>query len=282
MIKLLKLRRILILILLLVFSFSLWLFSRADDNATIQFFPINKRVYFVDVGTDLQIGSRGNEYLIIANSWSKTSEKSYLRQDLNLLFQNGNLININYPWKQHTDWITSRLEAPLRTDSKYTLLSYHHAEIHDGETITSKQAVTTDDLYVISFQNNWEAFKKPINARQKEQQVKLNELISKQRDSLLDKAILELNINRDNYDVYDLDVFSLGIDKPKSITEEKWERVLGGLWEGLYRSFVLKFSSEGLYYSPPMPWILVDKNGTHLLVITQLANGSFEKLILEI
>lgn len=282
MIKLLKLRRIVILILLLVFSFSLWFFNKADDNETIQFFPINKRVNFVDAGSDLQIVSRGNRYLITADSWSKTSEKSYLRQDLNLLFKNGSLINIDYPWKQYTDWITSRLEAPLSTDSKYTLLSYHHAEIHDDEIITSKQAVTADDLYVISFQNNWDAFKTPSNARQKEQQVILNELINKQRNSLLDKAVKESNINKENYDVYDLDKFSLGKERPKSIPIEKWERVLGGLWEGLYRSYVTKYPNEGLYYSPPMPWILVDKSGTHLLVITQLANGSFEKLILEI
>lgn len=282
MIKLLKLRRIVILIFLLVFSLSFWFFNKSDDNETIQFFPINKRVSFIDLGSDLQIRTRGGEYLITADSWSKTSEKSYLRQDLNLLFQNGSLINIDYPWKQQTDWITSRLEAPLRRDSKYTLLSYHHAEIHDGEIITSKQAVTSDDLYVISLQNNWEAFRIPSNARQKEQQVKLNELISRQRDSLLGRAVKELNINKGNYDVYDLDKFSLGKERPKSIPDEKWESVLGGVWEGLYRSFVTRFSSGGLYYSPPMPWILVDKSGTHLLVISQLANGSFEKLILEI
>jgi len=279
---LLKLRRIAILILLLLFSFTLWFFNKAEDNETIQFFPINKRVSFVDLGSDLQIHSRGNEYLITADSWSKTSERSYLRQDLNLLFQNGNLINIDYPWKQQSDWITSRLEAPLREESKYTLLSYHHAEIHEDDIITSQQAVTTDNLYVISFQNRWEAFKTPSNARQKEQLVKLTELISKERESLLDKAVKELNINKDNYDVYDLDKFSLGKERPNSIPAEKWERVLGGLWEGLYRSFVIRYTNDDIYYSPPMPWILVDKNGTHLLVISQRSNGSFEKLILEL
>lgn len=245
---------------------------------TIQFFPINKRVNFVDLGSDLQIRSKNGGYVVTADSWSKTSEKSYLRQDINLLFQNGNLIKINYPWKQQTNWINSRMEVPLVGDSIYSLLSYHHAEIHDDGIITSKQSVTTDQLYVIYFQNGWEAFKEPNNARQRDSRDKLTELIISKRSVLLDKGIKELNINRDNYEVYDLDQFSLNKELPKSIPYEKWESVLGGLWEGLYRSFILQYSND---YSSPMPWILVDKSSTHLLVIYQLANGSFEKLILE-
>lgn len=280
----LKLRRILILILLLLFSFSLWYFYNIpDEKTTIQFFPIDERVTYTELGSDLQIYQMNNNYTLVAESWSKTSEKVYLRQDVSLLFRNGFLIKKNYPWKEDTDWLVNRMEDNLRAESIYTLLTFHHAEIHQNELITSKQNITSDKLYVVTAQNDLEAFKKPQNEKQQRWMKVIDNVYDEQRNILLENGIKELNINRENYEIYNLDEFSTQIKKSPIISDEQFIIILGNMWEGLYRTYVLGFSEDELrYFSPPMPWVLVDKNGTHILIIYQLANGNYEKLIMEI
>ncbi len=278
-------KKILLFIFIFVLFFLFWhWYKKPIEKTTIQFFPINQKVTFTDLGSNLEVFETNGKYRLVADDWSKTSEKVYLRQDVNLLYKNGYLVQMSYPWKENADWIVNKMEIPLqKDDSVYQLLSYHHAEIHDDDIITSKQAVTSDKMYVTYFQNNLEAFKQAKNARQVESQTKLDQFYNEQRKQLLTQALKELNINQLNYEIYDLDTFSLKRHQSKVITDENWENVLGGLWEGLYKNYVLGLSNNYLrYFSPPMPFILVDKNGTHLLVIYQQPNGHFEKLIMQI
>ena len=248
----------------------------------IKFFPIDSKVNFIDIGSRLEIYQKDARYRVVGESWGETNEKVYLRQDLNLLFQNGFLVKRSYPWKEQTAWLINKIQIFIDKASVYNLISYHHAEIHKNDVITSQQIVTNDRLYAIYFQNNWEFFRDPQNARQKEQQDQINLALTIQRKELLELAIKELNINQGNYEIFDLDTFSL--NKESRILKDKdWEKILGGVWEGIYREYVLGFSDDELsYFSPPMPWILVDKNATHLLILLQKSNRSFEKLLMEI
>ncbi|OEF99207.1 hypothetical protein BHF71_09670 [Vulcanibacillus modesticaldus] len=271
------------MVILLIGLFIWNLLQDSSDEYVIKYFPINNKIIFTDVGSSLEIFKQDKKYMVVGESWSKTNKKVYLRQDVNLLFRNGFLKQLDYPWKEQTDWIVNKLQVPLEKDSIYTLLSYHHAEIHEDSKITSSQAVTADKLYVVSFKDYWEAFKEPKNTRQKKEKEKMDRIYSNQREKLIAKAIKELNINQSNYDIYDLDAFSLKKVNSKVIKANQWDKVLGGLWEGLYHSYVLGFTEDELkFFSPPMPWVLVDINGTHLLVIFQHSDGRFEKLIMEI
>ncbi len=275
-------RVILFGVIIFLFATTIW-YGYRDVKSVIQYFPINKEIAFTDVGSTLKLFKKDKEYIIQADSWSKTSEKVYLRQDVNLLFQNGFLIQLSYPWKENTDWIVNKIQEPVEKDSVYTLLSYHHAEIHQDNGISMNQSVTADKLYVVYFQDTWEAFNEPQNARQKEAMEILNQAYINKRKKLFEKAIKDLNVNQMNYEVYNLDTFSLKEKPSKVITEEQWERILGGLWEGIYRSYLVGITKDELtYFSSPMPWVLIDRNGTHVLVIFQQYNGQFAKLIMEI
>jgi len=268
----------LVVIGILISLLILQLFRGVYSNKTVvQFFPLDQRVTFKDVGSKLNIFQKNNNYYIVGDNWSKTSEVVYLRQDVNLLFRNGRLIKVNYPWKEETDWLVDKIDAPLENESIYQLLSYHHAEIHQDELITSQQYVTSDRMYVINFENGWEFFKKPENARQEDEMRKLDHRVYSQRESILLEAIKELNINIDNYEVFNLATFSER-NHSNVISDQHWPTVLGGLWEGLYKTYVIR----GRGISASMPWVLVDRNGTHLLVIFQNAKGQFEKLIQQI
>lgn len=279
----LALRRLVVFVFIFLFSFIVWFFyEEPSNNSTIQFFPINQKIVFTDLGSDLQIYQKNSKFVVTADTWSKTSEKVYLRQNVILLFENGYLVNLDFPWKQNTDWLITKIEFDLNKDALLTLLSFHHAEIHDDDIITSKQAITSDKKYVFYNKNSWEIFKEPQSEEQRLQKMKLDAAYKKQRELLLEQAIRELNINKSNYEIFDLDVFSLSSKPSKYISEEQMERVIGGIWEGLYRSYILEYYNKLNQYSPPMPWILVDRNKTHLLVVFQLPNGTFEKLIMDI
>ncbi len=272
-----------LIILIVGVSVFIWYKNNIYSNV-IKFFPINNSIYFTEVGSDLEIYEQENKrYKVVGESWSQTSEKVFLRQDVNLLFQNGFLKGFDYPWEKDTDWIINKIAIPLEMDSIYSLLSYHHAEIHQNDIITSNQAVTEDKLYVSAIQNTWDAFKVPQNDLQKKQQATLTANYKKVREELLEQGLKQLNINKDNYMIYDLDTFSLKGEESGIINETQWQSVLGGLWEGLYNNYIFSYIKDELkYFSPPMPWILVDKLGTHLLVIYQQANGEFVKLIMAI
>lgn len=254
------------------------------SSTVVKYFPINNNIYFLELGSNLEIFRDGEKgYKVVGESWSRTNEKVYLRQDVNILFQNGFLKKFDYPWKKDTDWIVNKLETSLEKDSIYSLLSYHHAEIHQNDLITSNQAVTEDKLYVSTSQGIWDAFKIPQNELQKGQQEELNANYKQVREELLEEGLKQLNIDKDSYRVYDLDTFSIKGYESNIIKEEKWESVLGGLWEGLYSNYIFSFVKDELkYFSPPMPWILLDKLGSHLLVVFQKSDGQFDKLIMSI
>jgi len=269
-------------LLIFIFAVVIW-FGYRDVKGVVRYFPLNKEIVFIDLGSDLEIFQKDAGYIIQGESWSKTSKKVYLRQDVNLLFQNGFLIAMTYPWEKQTDWMVNQIQKPLKSDAVYTLLSYHHAEIHENDQISSSQAVTSDRLYVKYFQDNWDAFHQPQNARQKQMMESMDQMNQDKRKALLDQAMKELNINQINYEIYDLDTFSLQEKASKVISEEQWPIVLGGVWEGLYRSYFVRITKDQLsYFSPPMPWILIDRNGTHLLIVYQQYNGQYSKLIMEI
>lgn len=274
---------VILIVITIVFLFVFFLLGEPKEEAVVKFFPIDEKIDFTDVGSNLEIYKNEDTYNIIAENWSKTNEKVYLRQNINLVFKNGFLIRKSSPWKSQTDWIVDKIEFPLIEDNSiYTVLSYHHAEIHHDEIITSKQAVTIEKLNVIYFENSLEAFKNPKNARQKEALDKLITIYNNRRNELLEKGIKELNINRQNYDIYDLDTFSVA-STSNSKEEEKWQTILGGVWEGLYKFYIHGYSKDDLhYFSPSMPWILIDKNSTHILVIFQRSDGVFEKLLQEL
>ena len=271
--------RWLIGVLIIIITFIYLLDTENTTTETIKYFPINQSISFTDLGSKLEVYQKENVPLLVAENWSKTNKMVYLRQDVNLLFQNGKLKAMHYPWKQYTDWIVDQIKDDLSSDSVYLTLSFHHAEIHEDSIISSQHAVTTSKLYTNQFQGKNEFFKEPNNMRQEDALKKIENKLQQERANLLDQAMIELNINRDNYIIYDLDQFSM-MKGNKVISEEFWPAVLGRLWEGLYRNYVLVFSNEELqHYSPSMPWILVDQNGTHLLVIYQKINTHFEKLI---
>lgn len=272
-------------IAILLIGVSIFFWYRSHINvAVVKFFPINNNIYFLELGSDLEIYKGEEEnYKVVGESWSQTNEKVYLRQDVNLLFQNGFLKQFDYPWKKDTDWIIDKLEMPLNKNSIYSLLSYHHAEIHKNNLISSSQAVTEDKLYVGYSEGRWNIFKIPKNDFQKKEQERLISNYKQLREELLEQGLIQMNINKNSYEIYDLDSFSLEGNKSDIIREEQWESVLGGLWEGLYNNYITYYSKGELeYFSPPMPWVLLDKEGTHILVIYQKENGEFDKLIMAI
>src|SRR5699024_3141554 len=63
-----------------------------------------------------------------------------------------------------------------------------------------------------------------------------------------------------------------------SLSHKETKRVMGQLWEGLYKNYIIHITDKKSHENPHfMPLIMIDKDHTHLLVLFEL-NGEKIKL----
>ena len=81
---------------------SLYIFQSNQAKETIIFFPIDPTLYFEHASTQLLSTSSSKETYSIQWSVASTlNEPAYLRQDISLLYKNGQLESVLNKWKQH-------------------------------------------------------------------------------------------------------------------------------------------------------------------------------------
>ena len=90
--------------LILIFSaivISVYLFLSKQSEEAIIFFPIDPSYYFEHASTHLIPTQSGKKYISVQWKVASTlNEPAYLRQDISLLYKNGQLEAILNKWKQ--------------------------------------------------------------------------------------------------------------------------------------------------------------------------------------
>ncbi|MBM7569668.1 hypothetical protein [Aquibacillus albus] len=254
------------------------------EVSVIKFFPIDDSLSFHSYHTELKLLSETDqdEYDIKWTTYSNLTDPIYLRQDVSLLFSDGRLKGILSKWKENEKNIQLQTLVHGEDSSHYQTISFHHGEIHyPDDEIKSIHAMSSDELYVIdSPYTALESFDQPMNSSQKEWKKTLDHATNQQLSYHWKQLIDYFQIPKDQYIYVPLTELMSYEKKPiPGLTQEVTERVIGQLWEGLYKNYILGISETQKPVDSFIPLILFDKDGKHLMVLYQDQNGKKEQLI---
>lgn len=255
-----------------------------DEKPAITYFPPDDAVTFSEAASHLSLSSpTGNDsYEINWTSSSLSDKPMYLRQDVSLLFDNGRLLGLRSEWEQDTDRIKIREKVSREDSSFYEVVSFHHGEIHyPNDQIKSIQQMSQDQLYVIdSPASTLDSFTTPEGEFEKEWQHRLERTMKQQLLYEWQQLFAHYQIDTDAYLAVPLTSLPKYRDEPlPSMTQEQTAKIIGQLWEGLYKNYIIPAANtKGESLDSYVPIILFHKEKNHLLVLFEL-NGEKQRLI---
>lgn len=257
---------------------------KVNSLPAITYFPIDEKNTFEDAHSELEFTHRNNNdsYDVTWTSSSKSSQSMYLRQDASLLFANGRLRGIRSKWVEDTASIQLKEKLHSKDDNFFQIISYHHGEIHyPDDEIKSIQHMSHDALYVIkSATNKFNAFRSPENDEESNKKSEFDKATKKQLLYQWKQLLTHFNINEASYIAVPLThLYTYNEKELPGTTQEETDQIIGQLWEGLYKNYIVPAANTKKNTSPNyVPLILFDKDQSHLIVLFEL-NGKKEKLI---
>ncbi|SDM81567.1 hypothetical protein SAMN04488137_2053 [Fictibacillus solisalsi] len=266
--------------------FFMYHFGKEPVKESIIFFPIDNQVYFTKANTSVRLsGSTPENYTLQWNVASETNQSVYLRQDISLLYGNGVLASTMNKWKQDTKIIEESKKVSGRNERLSQSVSFHYAEIHKNEnTYRSAQAMSGQRMYVYQKGASFASFQKPQSQAERTAKTKLDVKTYSFLQKTWTGAKQFYNVTGANYySVALTDLPQYQKNPLPGFTQEQTNKIIGNLWEGLYKNYFLGVKkSNGQKVSPigsSMPLIMFSKDKTHLMVLFNLKDGEFIQLI---
>lgn len=251
----------------------------SQTETTITYFPPDETLSFIRSSTDLDMLNLTNKVKEI--KWSvnsQTNKPTYLRQDVSIVYADGKLKAIHNKWLQQADDISFH-EKLTGDEHVWQAITLHHGESHLNEdTIRSKQLMSFDTLFIKRLStNDIITFHEPHT--EQEEMIK-EELINQLHlHAYWDELMDYFNIQQNDYDMIPLTDLSKYNNKPlPNLTMKQTDQVIGQLWEGLYKNYLIPIVSAKKAVNSGIPIILLNKNHDHLLVLYDI-NGEKQKLI---
>ncbi|MFC4404214.1 hypothetical protein [Gracilibacillus xinjiangensis] len=261
----------------------LFIINENNSSEIMKYFPIDEEIQFTEASTDLSLLQQvsNDEYQIRWIISSKMPEPVYLRQDISLLYMDGNLKGIKGLWKEEERDIHLQLDFEESDSSHFQAISYHHGEVHyPNDIIKSVQSMSHDNLYVIdSPYSPLEAFQEGTTDLQKNWQETLDHATNQQLQFRWKEWIDAQQIDTNGYDLIPLTSLYIYTKQPiDGLSQEETDRVIGQLWEGLYREYILPVSNIKKTSHQIIPIILIDKTRDHLIVLFNDENNELKLL----
>lgn len=243
-------------------------FIQSKAIPAITYFPIDKQINFSRATTALNTNKIKNKNVIIWTVNSISDRSLYLRQDISLLYENGFFKGILSKWTQNTDQVELKNTFQFGSDtSLFQAISYHHGEIHlDNGQIKAIQTMSIDELF------------SPINPTDIDFNTQKNK-INKEIHAHWNTVIHDLGIQPNMYIAIPLTHLNqFDMKNIPSLTQDQTDKVIGQLWEGLYKNYIIPIISDKSNQIPHVvPLVLFDKKRSHLIVLYEL-NGKVDKL----
>ncbi|WP_257345855.1 hypothetical protein [Pseudalkalibacillus decolorationis] len=270
---------------ILVTIIGVFLYFHDNQNNKIKesiiFFPIDSSVTFTSASTTLKLLEEEDEdeYSIRWKVNSTIGKDAYLRQDISLLFEDGRLKETSSRWTEDTDKIEQEKTMMSEDSGHFEAISFHHAELHyPNDVIKSAQTMSYDQLYVIDTPlQPLESFKTPETVEDKDNKKILDHATDQQLKMVWDSLINYYNIPTDEYFMIPFTQLVMYTNHSlPGLSKEKTDKVVGGLWEGIYKNYFLGVKYEGHIESPigsTMPLLLFHKNMSHLIFLSKTASG---------
>jgi hypothetical protein len=245
---------------------------------SITFFPIDPKVTYKKAETTLDVIKTPAQTLDWKTS-STLDRKAYLRQDASLLYSNGRLVSEYHDWKQNTDTLVQEKQISIKESALLQAVTFHHAELHEKkDLIFSSQTMSERQIYIVLSNSEAKSFYTPNSSDEKEWKQKLDEQTERMLQLSWNKGVRQFSIKLDNYQAFPLSEFNRRAkDSLSGFSKAETQRVVGNLWEGLYKNYLLGIKkADGTVESPlgsTIPLILVANDKSHLLALTETAKG---------
>ncbi len=261
----------------------LLLLSQQKTEEIIKYFPLDTSIPFTEAQTKLNLlKETGNDqYLIKWESKSTIEDVIYLRQDISILFMDGRLKGMKGLWKEQEKNINLEVILEESDSSHFQAITYHHGEAHyPNDEIKSIHQMTSDHLYVIdSPYTALESFRVPASHLQEEWKETIDRTTNQQLQFTWNEWLKVSNINSKEYDLYPLiDLIQFEKQPIEGLSQEETDRIIGQLWEGLYRNYILPIANQPDTKNQMMPIVLIDKKLDHLIVLFTNENNEVETL----
>jgi len=265
-------------------------YNEPPTEESIIFFPIDPNVKFSQATTTLSLHPNkiNGQYVLGWNVSSNLDRKAYLRQDISLLFANGRLKGIASKWKENSQIIVQEKDIELKDSQLFQAISFHHGEIHENSSIKSSQKMSGDQIFVVdSAHHPLASFRTAKTSWEKEWEKVLtkttNEFVAYKTNQLIN----HYSIQTSKYHRYYLSDLINYNEKPfPGISIDKTKKIVGNLWEGLYKNYFLGIKkSDGTIVSPigsTMPAVLISKDFSHLKVLFETKDGTKMLLVQQI
>ncbi len=270
--------------LLLLFTFTWWEHLYVQkDLAIIKYFPLNQEAMFNKTDSSLTLQKQGQEneqYEVLLSTESILNQKSYLRQDFSLLFQNGRLKEYTKDWEQNTDRITQQKTVKAQESSLFQSITIHYAEIHtDNDTPTSSFKLTDSNLFVIASRYGpIKSFQNPETDEQKEWAFTLSSVSNSRLAKVLDRYTGDKKLDITKYQVIPLTKLPTeGKKLLAGYTDEKRLEITEKLWEAFYTIYISGIKKQdGTIIDPidsTIPLILRKQDTNKLIILIQDKSG---------
>ncbi|MEJ9228987.1 hypothetical protein LAV79_05705 [Peribacillus butanolivorans] len=267
--------------LVLTTIFVILYFSNKNQvEETIIYFPIDTSLHFEQAATHLTPKKIGDStYSITWKVNSSLDRSAYLRQDVSLLYKNGKLTGSLKNWRQNKQGLSQKAKSKESESGRYEAVTFHYAEVHPTETIfTSAQQLSKDKLYTVTTPT-FQYFHRPLSEVQNEWKKTLDNLTDEITQNSLEEASNTFQINQDQYKILSLtELPSKKNQWLSAFPPFQREEIVGKLWEGLYKNYVLGVKKEdGSTVSSQgstIPQLLVAKNQSEILVLFTLEDGT--------
>ncbi|MCA0147615.1 hypothetical protein LCD52_02315 [Rossellomorea vietnamensis] len=270
------------LVIMCIVALGIQFIYKPQTRESIIFFPINENVSYESATTILMLQpeKKNDHYEVNWKVTSKLDTPAYLRQDVGFLYMNGRLKGLMNEWEQDTDQIVEESTIKGKDSSILQAVSFHYSEIHESDTeFTSAQKMSEDTLYVIDSNfSPLNAFRQPGNSAEKEWKNILDKVTSQQLEYLWEKAITSMGIPVDEYTPIPLTSLPIYDGRPlEGFSRQEWDRLIGNLWEGLYKNYYLGIKKEDgsvvESIDSAIPLLLIKKDKKEVLVLLVDQNG---------
>lgn len=267
-----------------IFLFNI--FNKEATEESIIFFPLDSNIEFSQAVTTLSVADEkdNDEYILKWGIQSDIGKPVYLRQDIGFLFADGKLVDVTSKWKENSQTLTQVKKIEHEDSSHFQAISFHHGEIHyENDVIKSGQKMSADELYVInSPKQPLESFQDPHTDSEKEWKEILDHATNQQLKVSWMNLVKHYNIPTNEYKMIPLTNLAYFNTNPlPNLTIEETQTMIGRLWEGIYKNYLLGLKKEDGYNVSPInstiPLILFNED--HLIVLIEASNGEYFQLI---
>ncbi len=272
-----------ILFSIIFIALACWSILFMNEKPVIKYFPTDDAASFLSHSTNLYLSDKmmKDDYKLKWEVNSNLNKQAYLRQDVSLLFVDGNLKGITGSWKENEKKIALDVELQQAGTSVFEAISVHHAETHyPKDQIRSIQKMSTDKLYVVDSPHvKILDFKDSKTKEEKEWEETINNTVHQQLQFEWRKWLTEKEINLDEYLLVPLtDLYVFEKKALPGLSQEETSIIISQLWEGLYKSFIIPFSEKKISNEIKVPIILFDKENNHLIVLFENEKKKVEHL----